>query len=373
LSSESVDTPTGSVAGGSAAPGSVSSFLSEISASARETILNFLTQIRANPLYLATRIAALNSQELAALTSFHQALEPIESVLPYHSRPSGRGPSSSANSVGGPGGRHSTQERTAIERLLSFQRHDPISALIHTCFANSAGPDSAEDKRRLSIWANACARLISEATTGGEQTIISVLNAWVSMRDWAGKSNMEWYLMKILEDGAFLLDRAEDQHGTRFNISEWTSKDQIAAEEFYARAVDELFDVIDDEDTTGIPEGLIEMGNEILKRLDKNRAEITRRWLVTKYLFTIWLLDVVIHPEAHGLMADYHITEYGRQKILKSVATHAQKLVLEMLNSKTPVSTPLKVKGHIENIYNRFRETKFRRSRGSSPRDQLLP
>jgi len=367
VSSESVDTPTGSVAGGSAAPGSVSPFLSEISASGRETILNFLTQIRANPSYLATRIASLNSQELAALTSFHQALEPIESVLPYHSRPSGRGPSSSANSTGGPGGRHSTQERSAIERLLSFQRHDPISALIHTCFANSAGPDSAEDKRRLSIWANACARLIQEATTGGEQTIISVLNAWVSMRDWAGKSNMEWYLMKILEDGAFLLDRAEDQHGTRFNISEWTSKDQIAAEEFYARAVDELFDVIDDEDSTGIPEGLIEMGNEIIKRLDKNRADITRRWLVTKYLFTIWLLDVVIHPEAYGLMADYHITEYGRQKILKSVATHAQKLVLEMLNSKTPVSTPLKVKSHIENIYNRFRESKFRK------KPRLLP
>ncbi|KAK0619727.1 hypothetical protein B0T14DRAFT_211943 [Immersiella caudata] len=367
VSSESVDTPTGSVAGGSAAPGSVSPFLSEISASARETILNFLTQIRANPLYLATRIASLNSQELTALTSFHQALEPIESVLPYHSRPSGRGPSSSASSAGGPGGRHSNQERSAIERLLSFQRHDPISALIHTCFANSAGPDSAEDKRRLSIWANVCSRLISEATTGGEQTIISVLNAWVSMRDWAGKSNMEWYLMKILEDGAFLLDRAEDQHGTRFNISEWTSKDQIAAEEFYARAVDELFDVIDDEDATGIPEGLIEMGNEIIKRLDKNRAEITRRWLVTKYLFTIWLLDVIIHPEAYGLMADYHITEYGRQKILKSVATHAQKLVLEMLNSKTPVSTPLKVKGHIENIYNRFRDTKFRK------KPRLLP
>lgn len=367
LSSENLDTPTGSVAGGSTAPGAaIAPFLSEISASARETILSFLTQIRANPLYLATRIAALNSQELAALTSFHQALEPIESVLPYHSRPSGRGASSTSNS-GGPGGRHSAQERTAIERLLSFQRHDPISALIHTCFANSAGPDSAEDKRRLSIWANSCARLISEATTGGEQTIISVLNAWVSMRDWAGKSNMEWYLMKILEDGAFLLDRAEDQHGTRFNISEWTSKDQIAAEEFYARAVDELFEVIDDEDATGIPEGLIEMGNEILKRLDKNRAEITRRWLVTKYLFTIWLLDVVIHPEAFGLMADYHITEYGRQKILKAVATHAQKLVLEMLNSKTPVSTPLKVKGHIENIYNRFRDSKFRK------KPRLLP
>ncbi|KXX76647.1 hypothetical protein MMYC01_207278 [Madurella mycetomatis] len=326
-------------------------------------------QIRTNPDYLATRIASLNQAELQALTSFHQALEPIESVLPYHSRSSSRipsggstfsGPSSmSGSAYGGPG--------DPGPRAKSV-RHDAISALIYTCFANSAGPDSAEDKRRTVTWANACARLICSSTTGSEQTVISVLNVWISMRDWAGKSNMEWYLMKILEDGAFLLDRAEDQHGTRFNLSDWTSKDQIAAEEFYTRAVDELFEVIDDEDATGIPEGLIELGNEILKRLDKKYVESTRRWLIAKYMFTTWLLGVVIHPEAYGMMADYHITEYGRQKILKTVAMHAQKYVVDMLQSKTPVSTPPKVKGHIESIYTRFKDSsKFRK------KPRLLP
>ncbi|KAK0636147.1 hypothetical protein B0T17DRAFT_570826 [Bombardia bombarda] len=383
-STESLDTSGASVSGAGAAPGTIAPFLNDMSASARETFLNFLSQIRTNPDYLATRIASLNNLELAALTSFHQALEPIDSVLPYHAgRPSGRavsggstfpGSSTAAGSVFGgppgpaaPGGRHSTQERSAIERLLSFQRHDPISALIYTCFANSAGPDSAEDKRRTVTWATTCARIISTGTIGSEQTVISVLNVWTSMRDWAGRSNMEWYLMKILEDGAFLLDRAEDQHGTRFNLSDWSSKDQIAAEEFYARAVDELFDIIDDEDAIGIPDGLIELGNEILKRLDKKAAEGIRRWLVTKYLFTVWLLGVVIHPESHGMMSEYHITEYGRQKILKAVAMHAQKLVVDMLQSKTPVSTPPRVKAHIESIYNRFKESKFRK------KPRLLP
>ncbi|KAL2258528.1 hypothetical protein VTK26DRAFT_8132 [Humicola hyalothermophila] len=372
VSTDSLDTPTGSVSSASISPNAVAPFLSEISASARETFLDFLNQIRTNPDYLATRIASLNSAELAALTSFHQTLEPIESVLPYHSRSSGRGPSGGSNFSGsgsnstfgsssgaGPAGK----ERSAIERLLSFQRHDPISALIYTCFANSAGPDSAEDRRRTVTWATVCARLTSTSKTGSEQTVISVLNVWVSMRDWAGKSNMEWYLMKILEDGAFLLDRAEDQHGTRFNLSDWTSKDQIAAEEFYARAVDELFEVIDDEDATGIPEGLLELGNEMLKQLDKHYVESTRRWLVAKYLFTVWLLGVVIHPEAYGMMADYHITEYGRQKILKAVAMQAQKYVVDRLQSKTPVSIPAKIKGHIDNIYNRFKDSsKFRKT-----------
>ncbi|KAJ9130993.1 chromatin assembly factor 1 subunit rlf2 protein [Coniochaeta hoffmannii] len=360
-STESLPSPTGSVPGSGMATGPITPFLNDISAQARETFLNFLTQIRTNPDYVATRIASLSSSELASLTSFHQGLEPIDSVLPYHSRPSGRGAGTTTS-------RNPTQDRTAIERLLSFQRHDPLSALVYTCFANSAGPDSAEDKRRTAVWATTCARLISEQKSGVEPILTAVLNAWTAMRDWSGKSNMEWYLMKILEDGAFLLDRAEDQHGTRFNLSDWTAKDQIAAEEFYDRATDELFDIIDDEDGTGIPEGLIELGNEILKRLDPKYVDSTRRWFIYKSLFSVWLLGVVIYPESYGLMAEYHITEYGRQKILKHVALRAQHLVVEMTCYKTPVSTPPKIKAHIENILGRFKDSKGRKSK---PR--LLP
>ena len=382
LSSESLDTSMDSVADSHATANSITPFLSEISASARETFLLFLTNIRTNPDYLATRLSSLNQSELAALTSFHPALEPIESVLPYHNRSTGRisSPSSAlgssaiggfaysgSNISGNSGSRQSSQERGAIERLLSFQRHDPISALVYTCFANSAGPDSAEDRRRTVIWATACAKLMSTPKTGRENIVISILNVWISMRDWAGKSNMEWYLMKILEDGSFLLDRAEDQHGTRFHLSNFTAKDAIASEEFYTRAVEELFEVIDDEDGVGIPEGLVELGNEILKRVDRRLVEDTRKWLVTKCLFTQWLLGVVIHPEAYGMMSEYHTTEYGRQKILKAVATHAQKLVIDMLTSKTPVSTPPKIAGHIRNIYARFERSISRK------KTRLLP
>ena len=365
-SPESIDTPTASVTGAATTTTATSGptlgpFLNDLSASARDTFLDFLTQIRTNPDYLATRIASLDLSELTALTSFHQGLEPIDSVLPYHSRPAPRVNAASSN-------RSQVQERTAIERLLSFQRHDPLSALIYTCFANSAGPDSAEDKRRIVVWATTCARLISDQKPASETVLISVLNAWVNMRDWSGKSNMEWYLMKILEDGAFLLDRAEDQHGTRFNLSDWTSKDQIAAEEFYERAISELFDIIDDEDATGIPEGLIELGNEILKKLESKFVDSTRRWFVYKWLFSVWLLGVVIHPEAYGMMAEYHITEYGRQKILKEVALRSQRDVVEMLWSKSPVSTPPKVKAHVENIIGRFKDSKSRK-----PKPRLLP
>jgi hypothetical protein len=360
-SSDSLDTSADvGMGAGAGALGSMAPFLFELSATSRETFLSFLTQVRTNPDYLATRICSLTSLELNALTSFHQGSEVIESVLPFHSRPSGRGHASASN-------RNSAHVPSAIERLLSFQRHDPLSALIHTCFPNSAGPDSAEDKRRTEIWATACARMIGESKSGSEPILTSVLNVWAAMRDWSGKSNMEWYLMKILEDGAFLLDRAEDQHGTRFNLSDWTQKDSIAAEEFYEKAVEELFEVVDDEDATGIPEGLIELGNEILKRLDSKYVDSTRRWFVYKWLFSVFLFGVVIHPESYGMMAEYHITEYGRQKILKQVAIKAKDHVIEMAFLKK-TSIPLKVKGHVENILGRFRG-----SRSPKSATKLLP
>ncbi|KAL0780224.1 hypothetical protein CaCOL14_004708 [Colletotrichum acutatum] len=361
-SSESLDTPPKSTSGSSSL-GSMTPFLSELPASVREIFLNFLNQIRTNPDYLATRLCSLTPTELNVFTGFHQGLEPVESVLPYHGRPTAR------SHAGGPSSRAPAHSPNAIERLLSFQRHDPLSALVHTCFANSAGPDSAEDRRRTEIWGAALARLITESKASSEPMLISVLNVWTAMRDWSGKSNMEWYLMKILEDGAFLLDKAEDQHGTRFNLADWTAKDSIAAEEFYDRAVNELFEIIDDEDATGIPEGLIELGNAILKKLDSKLVDGTRNWFVYKWLFSVFLLGVVIHPESHGLMGDYHITEYGRQKILKQVAMRAQQLVVEVTwNKKGTVSTPPKIQGHVESILNRFK-----RNRSQRPPAKLLP
>lgn len=363
LSTDSIDTPT-NTAVGSGPLRFMTPFLNDVSPSARDTLVDFITQLRTNPDYLATRICALTSSELNAFLTFHKGLEPVESVLPFHGRSSLRSHASASSKV---------PTNVDIERLLSFQRHDPLSILIHTCFANSAGPDSSEDQRRTDIWATALARLISEPKSTGEHFLISVLNIWTAMRDWSGKSNMEWYLMKILEDGAFILDRAEDQHGTRFNLSDWDQSDENAAKAFYDRAVDELFELVDDEDATGIPEGLLELGNALLNKLDNKFVENTSRWLVWRCLFFVFLLGVIIHPEAYGMLSDYHITPYAREKILRKVAMKAHEYVSSMWSGKpsatcVPVEIPPKIKGHVESILARFQG-----SRSKAPAAKLLP
>ncbi|KAG4430156.1 hypothetical protein IFR05_014366 [Cadophora sp. M221] len=338
---------------------SSSTFMHEIPQRSRDSLLKFLTQIRTNPDYLASRICSLAPAELSALVVFHQGMESINTVLPYHN----------ARSKGHISNNHRTPAHipSPVERLLSFQRHDPLSALIHTCFANSAGPDSGEDLRRTDVWATTCARLITMGKTGTETFIICVLNVWTAMRDWSGKTNMEWYLMKILEDGAFLLEKAEDQAGTRIHVEPRNTKDTIAAEEFYDTAVLGLFKLVDDPGAGGIPEGLIELGNAILRKLDPKLHFSTRKFFVSRWFFSVFLSSVVIHPEYFGMMAEYHITEYGRQKILKEVVMRAHKLVADMLWRDT-ASTPLAVKAHIENIMARFRSGRPSRSKA-----KLLP
>lgn len=277
-------------------PGSFSTFMHVIPAQSRDILLHFLSQIRTNPEYLAARLSSLTATEMSALTVFHQGLEPIDSVLPFHTRSKGHAPSSN---------RTSTHVPSAVERLISFQRHDPLSALIHTCFANSAGSDSAEDLRRTEVWATACARLLTENRSGLEPFLISVLNIWTPMRDWSGRSNMEWYLMKTLEDGAFLLEKAEDQAGTRIHVEPRNAKDSIAADEFYEAAIKGLFEIVDDPSAGGIPEGLLELGNAILRKLDPKKHASMRRFLVSRWLFGSFITNAIIHPEVSYVSANF--------------------------------------------------------------------
>lgn len=330
---------------------SFSTFLNEVPSKILDDLLDFVSEIRTNPDFLATRISSLSQQELANLVSFRQALDPIDSVMAMQAR--GRNISS----------QKSTQGPTPVERLLSFQRHDPFAALIYTIFANSAGPDSAEDLRRTDVWATTCARLIMESKQGTEKFIKSVLDAYAGMREWPGKANLELYLMQVLQDGQFLLERAEEQ-AARSGAQPVTptTKDNIAAEEFFDRAVKRLFEVVDDEPSAGgIPEGVLEIGNAILRKLDetKNLRKGAQNFFVSRWLFSTFLLNAIIHPETHAIMIGHHISEHARQKILKEIAIRAQKHVLDMTyNWRQQVPILPEIRTHIENILSRFKHTK---------------
>ncbi|KAF1847809.1 uncharacterized protein K460DRAFT_426630 [Cucurbitaria berberidis CBS 394.84] len=338
---------------------SSSTFLNEVPSKILDDLLDFISEIRTNPEFLAARISSLSQQELASLSSFRQAMDPIDSVMAIQARGKTAGTHKPHQQGGNP-----------VERLLSFQRHDPLAALIYTIFANSSGPDSAEDLRRTDVWATTCAKLIKDTKTGSN-FIRTVLDVWAGMREWPGKANLELYLMQVLQDGQFLLEKAEEQSarpGTQPVAR--STKDTIAADEFFDKAVKRLFEVVDDEPSAGgIPEGVLEIGNAILRKLDeeKNLRKASQNFFVSRWLFSTFLLNAIIHPEAcllrfhatHGIMIGHHISEHARQKILKEIAIRAQKLVLDMTyNWRQQVPVLPEIRVHIENILARFKHTK---------------
>lgn len=267
-----------------------STFLNEVPSDILDDLLDFISEIRTNPEFLAARISSLSQQDLASLSSFRQAMDPIDSVMAMQARGKNVGAHKPHQQGGNP-----------VERLLSFQRHDPLAALIYTIFANSSGPDSAEDLRRTDVWATVCAKLIKDTKTGSN-FIRTVLDIWAGMREWPGKTNLELYLMQVLQDGQFLLEKAEEQSGRPATQPVVRStKDTIAADEFFDKAVKRLFEVVDDEPSAGgIPEGVLEIGNAILRKLDeeKNLRKASQNFFVSRWLFSTFLLNAIIHPEA---------------------------------------------------------------------------
>ncbi|KAI9828358.1 MAG: hypothetical protein M1832_002786 [Thelocarpon impressellum] len=339
-------------------PRTFSTFMHEMPPRTRDDILGFLSRIRTEPDFLASRIASLSTSELASLTAFHHSLDPVDSVMPLQSR---------GKTLGSAVSRASAHLPTPVERLLSFQRHDPLSALLFTVFANSSGPDSAEDLRRTDVWSTTCARLITEGASGGEHFMRVVLNTWAAMREWPAKGNLELYLMKALQDGAFLLERVEDlPTGVKPPAEPRTTKDAIAADEFYDAAVKKLFEVIDDEPSAGgIPEGVLELGNAILRKLeDPKKQRTAQTFIVSKWFFSTFLLNALVHPESHGIMTGHHISEYARQKILKEIASRASKHVWDMTISWKQAAPILpEIRAHIDSILARFRNPRSKRSR----------
>jgi hypothetical protein len=282
------DLENGTKTSSSSGISSFSTFMHEISQNVRCEILAFLSELRTNPDFLAARILALSDQEMIALTTSRPTLDLNELAIMSSSKPFKKSSvSMSANPV---------------ETLLSFSRHDPLSSLIFTVFANSSGPDSSEDLRRTDAWATTCARLITETNRpAADKVLRSVLDVWADMRDWPVKQNLELYLMQTLQEGQFLLESHEESPGKIVIAMDQPNKQlEYAAEEFFERAVKRLFTVIDSEPSAGgLPEGVVEIGHAILKKLGASKRHRARaEWIIFYcWFFSTFLPRALIFPE----------------------------------------------------------------------------
>ena len=288
-----------------------STFINDLSAATKDDLLDLLSEIRTNPEFLASRIASLDQQELASLIGFRQSTHGEESIM------------ASQGKTGKPISKQrpkcvKAQASKSVEKFLSFQRHDPLSALIQTTFADPIGSGTVEDLRRTEVWASTCARLIHEGRAGSEKFITSVLDHWALNQAWPAKSRLEQFLMEVLQDGQFLIDRTED---ARFlhprentvlgrSISTFSAKEDPAVESFFNNSIKHLFEIIDSAcGPDGIPREALHLGAAILRKLDPSKKSwasasklIAVRWFLSSYV-----LGVIQFPEVRDIQLDFKL------------------------------------------------------------------
>lgn len=283
-------------------PWAATSWLEDLPHRSREAIISFLTSIRSDPNFLASRLGKLSSAELESLAAHHQPLAAPDSVIsnPRKGTPN-TGSLRGLSSVSSLGTVPVASLPSPVERLLAFHRNDPLYSLLHSIFGVSNGHASLEDKRRTDIWASVCAKLLIDSK--GEQFLFAVFDSWARMRNWPAKQNLEICLMGLLQEGASLLDKS-DETLTSKPQQESRGKSDLLTEEFHVRAVEALFKVIDNEPGAGgIPEGVLELGSAILPKIeDPKRRRSAEMMIMVKWFFGRFLMSAIQYPEVRKII-----------------------------------------------------------------------
>ncbi|KAF2095819.1 hypothetical protein NA57DRAFT_78597 [Rhizodiscina lignyota] len=338
---------------GSEKPYSDKTFLHEIPSKTREELLAFLSALRTDPEFLVQRLISLTGPEIETLASFR----PVVDTFAVMARPAARGKVLGAGVTQKP-----LSGPSSVERLLSFQRHDPLSALFYTIFATSSGPDSTEDLRRTEVWSTVCAKLVADPKPGSERLMHCVLDAFAEMREWPGKQSLELYLMQVLQDGQFILERRQElMLRSRLEPDPQDAKFVIRQDDFFEAVVHRLFEIIDDEPSAGgIPEGVLEIGTAINRKItEKKHRAVLHRFIVHRWFFAKHLTNAIVYPEHYGIMIGYYISESARKAILEPIAIKAQKHVLDMTyNWQQNVPVPQEIRTHIDSVLARFKQSR---------------
>lgn len=344
--SESCEPPKGNQEDGQIqnenSPGYPASFLDALSIDSRTTLLTFLARTRQDGNFIADRLAALSHQELIAL-------------LP------GKGHSVLDNSIFGSSPRSSLRTSKHLgfvvdsqtELLSSYELASPLEVLVHSVRGISSG-HLEDDDVTMDVWATVCARLISEQRPGVEKLVPAVLDIWAASSPWSGKERLELWLLQILQKGSFLLEQTQKQ-SFRVRIQgrqELRPFDDDRLEVFYVTAVDSLLRLlVDPAGASVIPEGVLKLCSMICNRLRQSprHQRFFPNFVITRWLFSTFLLDTVALPEVsklvlsdcrltnvckmHGMLSDYFVPDNVRQRILREVGGRCQRAVFDVTYS----------------------------------------
>ncbi|KAI6870048.1 hypothetical protein KC334_g19109, partial [Hortaea werneckii] len=199
-------------------------------------------------------------------------------------------------------------------------------------------PQAIEERRSLDLWSTVCARLIIEQKPGSEKLVPAVLDIWTSSCHWPGKTRIGLLIAETLRKGAFLLEQPSKQ-SFRIRVHgrpDSSADDEKKSEEFYSQATDALLELLaDPSNVSVIPNKALEMCRAIWTKLQTSPGHQRGfpHFILTRWLFSSFLVQVVTLPEAFDIVCELHISDIARQRVLREIANRAQKVVFDVTYS----------------------------------------
>ena len=262
------------------------SFLHHLSTDSRDALMHFLHKLASSPDFLIHNLLCLNDKCFDAL--FKDLSSTQSSIL----RDAEFSQSTAYKAIADPG---------SLETFLEFGRHDFLSTLTRVVGLHLRGPT---DDHCVQYWARTCAALLLDKKSGSEAFLVAMLNTWSDRDGMPGLSTMEKWLLEVLKDGDFLLDKP-DKYSFRARVQpreKTTSEDADAADAFFVRSMTLLLThLMNNSDSNIIPTGTLKLGQAVVGCLRGSPAQYraTPYYMCTRWLFSSYLANIIKKPEVH--------------------------------------------------------------------------
>ena len=275
--------------------GSPISWLQDLPQAQQDDILGFVSKIRTDPNFLPDRISSLSSAELVALSSPYQFASVVDSVLQNQSYGNVRG-YDKARRLG--------PNSSALESLRGFHHKDVLFALFYDVFDDSSSPGSSEYIRRIDVWSATCTRITALGKRGSDEFLNFVLDSFAGLQEWPLRPKLELFLLRILQEGAFLLESSTDQPmDFKQPIEIRKAKAAIAGSNFFDQALKDLFKMLTEVPARdSIPGGVLDFSRSFLDKIkDPRIRQRAKNIIAVKWYFSSFLSNVLVYPEVSQL------------------------------------------------------------------------
>lgn len=277
--------------------GSTSSWLQDLPPAQQDDVLKFFMRIRTDPNFLPDRISSLSSAELVALSSPYQSTSVVDSVLENLSHGKGRG-HDKARRLG--------TDPACLDTLRGFHHKDPMFALFYDCFDDSSKPRSSEYLRRIDVWSTTCARTTTLGKRGSDEFLNVALNSFAGLQEWPLKPKVELFLIRVLQQGAFLLDSsASELIDFKQPVEIRKARAAIAGSNFFDQALNDLFKLLTGGSARdSIPGSVLDFARAFLGRIKDPRIRIrAKNFIAAKWYFSSFLSNILVYPEVSQLLS----------------------------------------------------------------------